>query len=155
MSKVMKYVIEAIVVLAVLLAAYYGVSKINTSVTRNNLKTVTVTFEAQNLEEGILSKVAVGDDVTDNAKTTYLGEIVSVSENRPYTKATKDYNTNTFVQAPVEGRYTKDIVVEIQADVSDFTVMAGETELKIGYTVPLINEKYMVNCIVTDIDIAE
>ncbi len=155
MSKVMKYVIEAIVVLAVLLAAYYGISKINTSVTRNNLKTVTVTFEAQNLEEAILSKVAVGDDVTDNAKTTYLGEIVSVSENRPYTKATKDYNTNTFVQAPVEGRYTKDIVVEIQADVSDFTVMAGETELKIGYTVPLINEKYMVNCIVTDIDIAE
>lgn len=155
MSKVMKYVIEAIVVLAVLLAAYYGISKINTSVTRNNLKTVTVTFEAQNLEEGILSKVAVGDDVTDNAKTTYLGEIVSISENRPYTKSVKNYDTNTIVQTPVDGRYTKDIVVEIQADVSDFTVMAGETELKIGYTIPLINEKYMVNCIVTDIKIAE
>ena len=155
MSKVMKYVIEAIVVLAVLLAAYYGISKINTSVTRNNLKNVTVTFEAQNLEEGILSKVAVGDDVTDNAKTTYLGEIVSISENRPYTKATKNYDTNTVVQSPVEGRYNKDIVVEIQADVSDFTVMAGETEIKIGYTIPLINEKYMVNCIVTDIEIAE
>jgi len=155
MSKVMKYVIEAIVVLAILLAAFYGISKINTSVTRNNQKTVTVTFEAQNLEEGILSKVAVGDGVSDNAKTTYLGKIISVSENRPYTKSVKNYETNQIVQSPVDGRFTKDIVVQIQADVSDFTIMAGETELKIGYTVPLINEKYMVNCIVTDIQIAE
>lgn len=155
MSKVMKYVIEAIVVLAILLAAFYGVSKINTSVTRNNQKTVTVTLEAQNLEEPLLSKIAVGDKVSDNTKTTYLGEIISLSEARPTTRTVANYETNELQQVPVEGQFTKDIVVEIQADVTDFTIMSGETEFKIGYTIPLISDKYIVNCVVTDIQIGE
>ncbi len=152
MNKVVKYVIELFVILLVLLAAFYGISKINTSVTRNNQKEVLVTFEAQNLEAELLSKVNVGDEITDNAKTTYLGKVVSVSENRPYEKVVKDYDQKAFILSPVPDRFNKDITVSILADVTDFSVMAGETELKIGYTIPLINEKYMINSIVTNIE---
>lgn len=155
MNKVIKYVIEIVVILAILLAAFYGISKINTSVTRSNQKEVLVTFEAQNLEESILSKVALDDSITDNAKTTYLGKIVAISEPYPYTKSVKNYETNTFIQAEVPDRYNRDITVSVMADVTDSAIMVGETELKIGYTIPIINEKYMLNCIVTNLEIQE
>ena len=154
-NKFMKYVIEAIVLLAIGVAAFYGISKINPSVMQTNHKTVTITFEAQNVEEDILQNIAVGDWVCDNVKNTSLGTIQSLSEPRPATRTVADYEKQQFTQAPVEGFYVQDIVVQTTADVTDLTVMAGETELKIGYSVPLINEKYLVNCIVTDITIAE
>lgn len=155
MSKVMKYVIEAIVVLAILLAAFYGVSKINTSVTKNNQKTVVLTMEAQGLEDHIIDKIDVGDKVADNVKTTSFGAIKSVSEKRPYTRAAANYNEMKIVQSPVENLYTKDIVVEVKADITDFTIMAGETELKIGYTIPLISDDYLASCLITNIEIKD
>ncbi len=154
-NNVMKYVIEIIILLVIGVVAFYGISKINPSVTRNNQKTVTVTLEAQDVQPHILEKIAVGDAISDNVKNTYLGTIKSLSEPRPATKNIADYENNRYVQAPMEDLYLTDIVVEIQADVSDLTVMAGETELKIGYTVPLINEKYLVTSVVTNIEIAE
>lgn len=155
MNKVVKYAIEIVVILVILLAAFYGISKINTSLTRNNQKEILVTFEAQNLEEDILSKVAVGDNITDNAKTTYLGKVTAVSDPYPYTKAVKDYEANAFIQVEVPNRFNRDITVSVMADVTDSAIMAGETELKIGYTIPIINEKYMLNCIVTNLTIQE
>ncbi len=155
MNKIVKYAIEIVVILVILLAAFYGISKINTSLTRNNQKEILVTFEAQNLEEDILSKVEIGDNITDNAKTTYLGKVTAVSDLYPYTKSVKDYEANTFLQAEVPNRFNRDITVSVMADVTDSAIMAGETELKIGYTIPIINEKYMLNCIVTNLTIQE
>ena len=152
---VMKYVIEIIILLVIGAVAFYGISKINPSVTRNNQKTVTVTFEAQETKESLLKKIAVGDEISDNVKNTYLGTVQALSELRPATKVVADYETKTYVEVPIEGFYTMDIVAEIQADVSDTTIMAGETELKVGYTVPIINEEYLVTCTVIDIQIAE
>ena len=153
-NNVMKYVIELIVLLIIGVVAYYGISKINPAVTRNNQKTVTVTFEAQDAQEQLLNKIAVGDPISDNVKNASLGTIKSLSEPRPATKVIADYENEKFIQAPVEGLYTMDIVSEFQADVSDTAIMAGDTELKIGYTIPLINEDYLVTCTVTDIKIA-
>ena len=155
MKKAIKYTIEIVVILVILLAAFYGISKINTSVTRNTQKEVLVTFEAQNAEETLLSKVEIGDNITDNAKTTYLGKVESVSELYPYTKSVNNQQTKSFVQAEVPGRFNRDITVSVMADVTDSTIMVGETELKIGYTIPLINEKYMINSIVTNLEIQD
>lgn len=155
MNKAVKYVIELAVILVILLAAIYGITKINTSLTRNNQKEVLITFEAQNLEADILSKAEIGDKITDNAKTTYLGEIVSISELYPYTRAVKDYENNAFIQAEVPERFNRDITVSVMADVTDSTVMAGETELKIGYTIPVINEKYLFNSVIVGMEIRE
>lgn len=155
MKKAIKYTIEIVVILVILLAAFYGISKINTSVTRNTQKEVLVTFEAQNAEEALLSKVEVGDKITDNAKTTYLGTVETVSELYPYTKSVGNQETNAFTLAEVPGRFNRDITVSVMADVTDSTIMVGETELKIGYTIPLINEKYMINSIVTNLDIQD
>lgn len=155
MNKVVKYAIEIVVILVILLAAFYGISKINTSVTRNNQKEVLVTFEAQNLEEAILSKVEIGDNITDNAKTTYLGKVVAISELYPYTTPVKNLEAKAIVQAEVPNRYNRDITVSVMADVTDSAIMAGETELKIGYTIPVINEDYLMNCIVTDMQIQD
>ena len=71
MKKVVKYGIEIVVILVILLAALYGITKINTSLTRTNQQKVLITFEAQNLEAELLSKMESGDKITDNAKTTY------------------------------------------------------------------------------------
>lgn len=155
MNKAVKYTIEILVLLAVLLAALYGITKINTSLTRSNQKEILVTFEAQNQPENLLSKITVDDAVSDNARTTYLGKVVSVSENRPYMASVKDYANKKFIKAPVNDRYDKDLTVAIQANVDDTSIMVGETELKIGYTIPLISEKYLVNCIVTNIEIKD
>ena len=155
MNKALKYGIEILVILAVVLAAIYGITKINTSLTRNNQKEVLVTFEAQSQKEELLSKIQVGDTVSDNTKTTELGKVVALSENRPFMRAAKDYENEAFIQTPVDGYFDKDITVALKADVTDTAIMVGETELKIGYMVPLINEKYMVNCTVTRIEIQE
>lgn len=155
MNKVVKYAIEIVVILVILLAAFYGITKINTSLTRNNQKEVLVTFEAQNAEEALLSKVKAGDKITDNAKTTYLGKVEAVSELYPYTISVENQVANTFTQAEVPGRFNRDITVLVMADVTDSTIMVGETELKIGYTIPLINEKYMINSIVTNLEIQD
>ena len=154
-NKVMKYVIEVIVLLAIGVAAFYGISKINTSVTKSNQKTVVLTMEAQGLEGYIIDKIDVGDRVADNVKTTSFGEIKSVTEKRPYTRAAANYTDMKIVQSPVEGFYTKDIVVEVKADITDLTIMAGETELKIGYTIPLISDEYVASCLITDIKIKD
>ncbi len=155
MNKIVKYAIEIVVILVILLAAFYGITKINTSLTRNNQKEILVTFEAQNLEEDILSKVEIGDNITDNAKTTYLGKVTAISDLYPYTKSVENHETNTFRLAEVPNRFNRDITVSVMADVTDSAIMAGETELKIGYTIPIINEKYMLNCIVTNLTIQE
>ncbi|MBP3448487.1 MAG: DUF4330 family protein [Clostridia bacterium] len=155
MKKVVKYGIEIVVILVILLAALYGITKINTSLTRTNQQKVLITFEAQNLEAELLSKMESGDKITDNAKTTYLGEIISLSEQYPYTKSVKNYDTNSFMQVEVPNRFNRDITVAVMADVTDSSVMVGETELKIGYTIPLINEKYMVNSIITNIELSK
>ncbi|MBQ7792151.1 MAG: hypothetical protein IJ367_01490, partial [Clostridia bacterium] len=63
--------------------------------------------------------------------------------------------TNAFTLAEVPDRFNRDITVSVMADVTDSTIMVGETELKIGYTIPLINEKYMINSIVTNLDIQD
>ena len=155
MSKVMKYVIEAIIVAAILIAAFFGISKINTSVTKNNQKTVVLTLEAQGLEENVLDKIQVGDKVSDNVKTTYLGTVKEVGEKIPYKRGVADYTNMQIVQSPVDNLYNKTIVVEVQADITDLNIAVGETELKIGYTIPLINENYLASCLITDIEIVE
>jgi len=154
-NNVMKYVIELIILLVIGVVAFYGISKINPAVTRNNKKNVTVTFEAQDVEEHILKKIAEGDEISDNIKNTSFGTIKSLSEPRPSTRAVADYESKKYIQAPVDDLYTVDIVTECEADISDLAVMVGDTELKIGYMIPLINEDYLVNCTVTDIRIAE
>lgn len=155
MNKVIKYVIEIIVVAVVLLAAIYGITKINTSLTRSNQKEVLITFEAQDVEEALLQKVQIGDNITDNAKTTYLGKIVALSDPYPYTDSVENYETNAYVTAQVPNRYNKDITVSAMADVTDSAIMVGETELKVGYTIPIINEKYMLSSIITHLEIKE
>lgn len=155
MKKAVKYIIEIAVIVVILLAAVYGITKINTSLTRNNQKEVLVTFEAQNLEADILSKAEIGDKIIDNAKTTYLGKIVAISELYPHTRAVKDFESGAFIQAEVPERFNRDITVSVMADVTESTIMAGETELKIGYTVPLINEKYSLDSIITNMEIRE
>lgn len=155
MNKVVKYVIEIIVVAVVLLAAIYGITKINTSLTRSNQKEVLITFEAQDVEEALLQKVQIGDNITDNAKTTYLGKIVALSDPYPYTDSVENYETNAYVAAEVPNRYNKDITVSAMADVTDSAIMVGETELKVGYTIPIINEKYMLSSIITHLEIKE
>ncbi len=154
-NNVMKYVIEVIILLVIGVVAFYFVSKINPSAIQTNKKNVTVTFEAQDVEEHILQKIEEGDPVSDNVKNTYFGTIKSLSETRPATRTVADYDNRRFVQAPVEDLFVKDIVVELEAEVTDLTVMAGETELKVGYSVPLINEDYLVTCTVTKIEITE
>lgn len=155
MNKVMKYIIEIVILLLIALAAFYGITKINTSVTRNTKKEVLVTFEAQNATEDLLAKVAIGDKITDNAKTTYLGTVTKLSENRPHLRKVENYEKKAYVQAPVEGYFCKDITVSVMADITDSAIMVGETELKIGYTIPIISEKYLLNCIITDLEIKE
>ena len=155
MNKVMKYVFEIIVIVAILLAALYGITKINTSLTRSNQKEVLITFEAQDVEEALLQKVQIGDNITDNAKTTYLGKIVALSDPYPYTDTVENYETNAYVLAEVPNRYNKDITVSAMADVTDSAIMVGETELKVGYTIPIINEKYMLSSIITHLEIKE
>lgn len=155
MNKIVKYGIELLVIIVILLAAFYGITKINTSLTRNNKQDILVTFEAQNQKEDILSKVAVGDKITDNAKTTFLGEVVAVSENKPTRRSAKNYEEQAYKMTPIEGYFDKNITVAIQADVSDTAIMVGETELKIGYMIPIINEKYLLNSTVVNIEIQD
>ena len=56
---------------------------------------------------------------------------------------------------PIEGYFDKNITVAIQADVSDTAILVGETELKIGYMIPIINEKYLLNSTVVNIEIQD
>lgn len=155
MNKILKYSIEAVVILVILGACYYGVSKIKTSITRGNEKEIAITFEVQNQESGILEKIKVGDQVTDNAKTTYLGKVFELSTLKPYKIATEDYKNEKIIQAEVNGFYNREIVIKTKAQISDKSIMIGETELKVGYVVPLKSEKYVLNSVITKIDIDE
>ncbi|OJU09758.1 MAG: hypothetical protein BGN88_10675 [Clostridiales bacterium 43-6] len=152
MNKLLKYSIEAIVILAILGACYYGITKINPSVTRGNVQNVRITLEIQNQKSDTLGKIAVGDPVTDNAKTTFLGKITEVSKLLPYRIVAEDYKNGKFIQSPVEGYYNREVVVTSEAQVSDKNIMIGETELKVGYVIQLKNEKYVLYSVVTKID---
>ena len=154
-NNVMKYVIEVMILLIIGVVAFYFISKINPSALQTNKKTVTVTFEAQDVEQHILDKITEGDFVSDNVKNTAFGTIKSVKNTRPATRTVADYDNKKFIQAPIEDLFVTDITVDIVADVTDLAIMAGETELKIGYSVPLISEDYLLNSTVTKIEIAE
>lgn len=162
----MKYAIEIVVIIAILLAALFGVSKISPNLfpkkqpqpqlgSEYERKEILVTFEVTKKNAEVLSKVKVGDELYDYNKTSALGKVVAVSDIRPYRYLTKDYDANAYVLTPVEGFYDRDIVVSMKADIFEKYIMAGSTDIKIGYTISLINEKYLFNGIVTNIEILD
>lgn len=153
MNKILKYLIEAVVIIAILVACYYGVSKIKTSVTRSNEQDIKLTLEVQNQESDILEKIKVGDQIIDNSKTTYLGKILEISKLKPYKVVSEDYKNEKFIQAEVKGFYNREVLVKAKAQISDKSIMIGETELKVGYMIPIKSEKYILNSIITKIDI--
>ncbi len=166
MNKVVKYAIEIVVIIAVGLAVLFGLSKISPNLlgidesqTQDEMayekKQVLVTYEITQKKHDILSKIGVGDLLFDYYKKNTLGEIVSVSEIEPSRALAKDYKTNSYILTPMDDFYDRDIVVSVEADVSEKYIMAGSTDLKIGYTVSLISEEYFVTGVVTKIEILD
>ncbi|MBO5408947.1 MAG: DUF4330 family protein [Clostridia bacterium] len=166
MNKVMKYAIEIVVIIAILLAALFGISKISPNLfpskqsqpqlgDKYERKEILVTYEIQKKNPDILSKIKVGDEVFDYNKTSLLGEVVSVSDITPYRYLTKDYDTNSFVLTPLEGLYNRELTASVEADIFEKYIMAGATDLKIGYTIPIISENYLLNGVITKIEILD
>ena len=156
MNKILKLIIEIVIIIVMIAVGYVGFRTISGVTGKDGvLKEIVITFDAQGYKEGFLDKINIGDKLIENKKKTFFGEVISVSEIKPYTKVVEDFKNNIYVDSDVESYYNRIFVLKGEAYVTDDDIKVGETVLKVGDLWPVKTPEYALQALILKIEIKD
>ena len=156
MNKILKIVIEILIVIVVIAAGYVGFRTISGVSSKNGVpKEVVITFDAQGFKEELLAEIQIGDSIIENKKRTPFGEVTEIKEVRPYKKVVENHKKNKYVDSVVEDYYSVEFIVTGTAYVTENEIKIGEVNLKVGDLWPVKSPNYALQALITRIDITD
>lgn len=151
-KKVKFTVIDAVIILAVIIAVGIGVVKILPKFLNNSKnETVEFTVLVQNKDSDFADAITIGDSVTISLTEKDGGKVKEVKSELAKTLA---YNSieNTYSNEVIEGKTDVYITIEADTSVSDLAVKAGGTAIKVGTEIPVRGKGYASMGYVIEID---
>lgn len=151
-KKVKFTVIDAVIILAVIIAVGIGAVKILPKFLNNSKnETVEFTVLVQNKDSDFADAITIGDSVTISLTEKDGGKVKEV---KPEPAKTLAYNSieNTYSNEVIEGKTDVYITIEADTSVSDLAVKAGGTAIKVGTEIPVRGKGYASMGYVIEID---
>lgn len=158
MKKVIKYIIDILIVLVIAAVLIYGYGKITANYSTNKTsseKTVYVTVEFDKNDKDVLTKVKQGDVLYDGNKNSVLGTVTSVSDIFDSKVQTKDYTSGKIVSATTDEYGLMQIILECRANVSPMEIKVGSSDIKVGTALNLRTDAYALSGKVMGIEVQE
>ena len=156
LKKIIKYAIDILIILAVAAVGYYGYGKItakyNTKL-KSSEETVYVTVEFEKHDKDILEKIKVGDEIMDGSRNELLGVVSETSQIRDSEIIVSDYKNGKFVKTTTPEYSMQTIVIECKGKVSPMEINANGTDVKVGYTLNLRTNEYVLSGKIIGVDV--
>lgn len=156
LKKTVKYIIDILIILAVLAVGYYGYGKIsakyNTKLPSSEKK-IYVKVEFEKHDKDVLEKIKVGDKIKDGSRNEEIG---TVYEAEPVTDSeviVSDYKNGKFVKTTTPEFGKRTVVLECEGKVSPVEVNVNGTDVKVGYTINIRTNEYALSGKVIGINI--
>lgn len=114
----------------------------NATASEENIKKYII--EIKGIDEGLSSKLQVGEEIYDSLKGSSIGHVVAVEE-KPYEIFADDVENKEFILSPVEGLSTCNITVEAQVVESSNATNVGSFQLMVGTQVYVKTKNFAGN----------
>lgn len=155
LKKTVTYIIDAIIVIAILMVGLYGYKIISNKYLNKDsaqYEMALITVEFQKHDPEVLRKIEVGQTVSDGKKHEVIGTVKTVGEIKNSTEIIKDYNKNSYVKAETDAFSELTVVLECPAVVTDESVRLGNTDVKIGTELEMKTPQYNIKGSIMGID---
>ena len=116
-------------------------------------KTITYTIRVNEVPEEVAKAVKVGDKVRDTAKNMNKGEVVAVSEIKPYEMYSEDNQEGGFKLVTIPNRYMVDVSIKSEFSTDGGTIKINDTDIKIGSTMSLKTDRYAISGVISEMKI--
>lgn len=87
--------------------------------------------EIKNIDEGLSSKLQVGEEIFDSIKGSSIGTVVNIEE-KPYEVFSKNLENGTFILRQVDGLSSCYITIEAEITETDRSTNVGAYQLMVG-----------------------
>ncbi len=156
MKKTVKYLIEAVIIIAVIFVAVYGLSVIKPSLFgEKDYKDIEITVEFQQVRKEFIEDINIGDKMLENTQSTYFGEVVDVSEISPAIFLVSDYENGRYIETNSTEYFKRRVVLKNRARVFENAIKVGEISVKVGGKYGLIFNGNFVDGTVMKLDVVE
>ena len=156
MKKTVKYIIEAVVIIAFLLVALYGISVIKPSVFGGeDYKDIEITVEFSQVKKEFIDDIKIGDKMLENTQSTYFGEVIEVGEILPSIFTVSDYENGKYIETSSTEYVRRRVVLKNRARVFDNAIKIGEISVKVGGKYGLIFNGNFVDGTVMGLNVLE
>ncbi len=156
MKKTVKYLIEAIVIIAVLAVALYGLSVIKPALFgAKDYKDIEITVEFQQVKKEFIENINIGDKMLENTQSTYFGEVIEVGELLPSIFLVSDYENGKYIEVESSEYYRRRVVLKGNGRVFDNAIKLGEISVKVGGKYGLIFNGNLVDGTVMKLQVIE
>ena len=156
MKKTVKYIIEAVVIIAFLLVALYGISVIKPSVFGGeDYKDIEITVEFSQAKKEFIDDIKIGDKMLENTQSTYFGEVIEVGEILPSIFTVSDYENGKYIETSSTEYVRRRVVLKNRARVFDNAIKIGEISVKVGGKYGLIFNGNFVDGTVMGLNVLE
>ena len=156
MKKTVKYLIEAVIIIAFLLVALYGISVIKPSVFGGeDYKDIEITVEFLQAKKEFVEDINTGDKMLENTQSTYFGEVIEVGEILPSVFTVSDYENGKYIETNSTEYVRRRVVLKNRARVFENAIKIGEISVKIGGKYGLIFNGNFVDGTVLGLNVLE
>lgn len=156
MKKTVKYIIEAVIIIAFLLVALYGISVIKPSVFGGeDYKDIEIAVEFLQVKKEFIDDIEIGDKMLENTQSTYFGEVIEVGEILPSIFTVSDYENGKYIETNSTEYVRRRVVLKNSARVFDNAIKIGEISVKVGGKYGLIFNGNFVDGTVMGLNVLE
>ncbi len=156
MKKTVKYLIDAVIIIAVVLVGIYALSVLKPALFgANDYKDVEITVDFQQVKEEFINDINIGDKMLEHTQSTYFGEVIEVSDLEPSVLLVSDYENGRYIETESSEYFRRRVVLRASARVSEQAIKLGEISVKIGGRYGLIFNGNLVDGTVMKLDVIE
>lgn len=158
-KKIITYLIDILIVIAILAVGLYGYKLVSNKALLNKSgetqKKLLVTVEFEKSKKELLEKIEVNQEVKDSSKNEYLGTVVKATPVSDSIITVSDNLSGKYVKTTTPEYGMRTIVIECDGVVTDTTVTAAGSEVRIGSTIGIRTSDYTIQGKVMGIEFEE
>ena len=131
-------------IIILLVITVFGMKIYNKSnVASQNTQKFYFTIEALNLDKDFEKKICIGDQIRDNVRGYFYGNIHNV-KSKPATKITENNITGEYVLTKIPDKIDIEVTVECDANVSDDSITVDSNPIRLGKLMSLKSKGYVI-----------